>query len=85
MAYSTVPKMRRDGKITLIDGTGTPVTLEVSFEEGTLAFTPTKPAQVIIRDRHAISNVRRGDEEPIASGSFSLFLREFSDSVQPGS
>ena len=85
MAYSTVPKMRRDGKITLIDGTGTPVTLEVAFEEGTLAFTPTKPAQVILRDRHAITNVRRGDEEPIASGSFSLFLREFTDSVQAGS
>ena len=85
MAYSTVPKMRRDGKITLKDGTGTPVTLEVSFEEGTLAFTPTKPAQVIIRDRHAITNVRRGDEEPIASGSFSLYLREFTDSAQAGS
>ena len=86
MAYSTVPKMRRDGKIVLLDSTTpTPVSLEVAFEEGTLAFTPTKPAQVIIRDRHAITNVRRGDEEPIASGSFSLFLREFTDSVQAGS
>jgi len=85
MAYSTVPKMRRDGKITLKDGTGTPVTLEVSFEEGTLAFTPTKPAQVILRDRHAITNVRRGDEEPAASGSFSIYLREFTDSANLGS
>ena len=85
MAYSTVPKMRRDGKITLKDGTGTPVTLEVAYEEGNFTFTPTKAAQVIIRDRHAITNVRRGDEEPSASGSFSIYLREFTDSAQAGS
>ena len=42
MAYSTVPKMRRDGKITLKDGTGTPVTLEVAYEEGNFTFTPTR-------------------------------------------
>jgi hypothetical protein len=85
MAYSTVPKMRRDGKITLKDGTGVPVTLEVAYEEGNFTFTPTKAAQVIIRDRHAITNVRRGDEEPAASGSFSIYLREFTDSAQAGS
>ena len=85
MAYSTVPKMRRDGKIRLADGTGSPVTLEVAYEEGNFTFTPTKAAQVIIRDRHAITNVRRGDEEPSASGSFSIYLREFTDSAQAGS
>ena len=84
MGYSTVPKMRRDGKITLKDGTGTPVTLEVAYEEGNFTFTPTKAAQVIIRDRHSITNVRRGDEEPAASGSFSIFLREFTDSTNLG-
>lgn len=85
MAYSTVPKMRRDGKITLKDGAGSPETLEVAYEEGNFTFTPTKAAQVIIRDIHAITNVRRGDEEPAASGSFSIFLREFTDSAQAGS
>ena len=84
MAYSTVPKMRRDGKITLKDGTGTPVTLDIAYEEGTFTFTPTKPAQVIIRDRHQITNVRRGDEEPASSGSFSLFLRQFTDGSEAG-
>jgi hypothetical protein len=85
MAYSVVPKMRRDSKITLKDGTGTPVTLEISFEEGNFQFTPTKPEQVVIRDRHAISNIRRGNEEATASGSFTIYLREFTDSAQAGS
>ena len=85
MAYSVVPKMRRDGKITLKDGTGSPVTLEVSFEAGDYNFTPTKSAEVVIRDRHAITNVRRGDEEPSATGSFTLYMREFTDSAQAGS
>lgn len=84
MAFSVVPKMRRDGTLVLKDGTGTPVTLEVAFETGDFNFTPTKAAQVIIRDRHAITNVRRGDEEPSASGSFTVYMREFTDGSQAG-
>ena len=85
MSYSVVPKMRRDGKIVLKDGTGSPVTLEVAFESGDFNFTPTKAAEVVIRDRHAITNVRKGDEEPTATGSFTIFMREFTDSAQAGS
>ena len=47
MAYSVIPKMRRDATITLKDGTGTPVSLEIEFEEGNFTFTPTKPEQVV--------------------------------------
>lgn len=85
MAYSVVPKMRRDSKINLKDGTGTPVELEIAFEEGNFQFTPTKPEQVIIRDRHAISNIRRGSEEATASGSFTIYLRQFTDASEAGS
>lgn len=84
MAYSVVPKMRRDGTIKLLDNAGSN-TLTIAFESGDMNFTPTKAAQVIIRDRHAITNVRKGDEEPSASGSFTLFMREFTDSAQAGS
>ena len=42
MAYSTIPKTRRDGVITLKDGTGTPVTLAVSYEEAISALTLQK-------------------------------------------
>lgn len=85
MAYSTLPKTRRDGTITLIDGTGTPVTLEIQYEEGNLTFDTPKAAQTVIRDRGTISTVRKGDDEPAASGSFSAFFRQFTDGSEAGS
>ena len=84
MAYSVVPKMRRDGTIKLLDNAGSN-TLTISFESGDFNFTPSKDAEVIIRDRNAISNVRRGDQEASATGSFTVFMREFTDSAQAGS
>jgi hypothetical protein len=85
MAFSVVPKMRRDGTLKLIDATTPTATeLEVAFETGDFNFTPTKAAQVIIRDREAITNVRKGDDEPSASGSFTVYMREFTDGSQAG-
>ena len=37
MAYSTIPKVRKDGIITLQDSGGTN-TLEISYEEGNFTF-----------------------------------------------
>jgi hypothetical protein len=85
MAYSTLPKTRRDGVITLKDGTGTPVTLEVAYEEGNLTFDTPKAAQTVIRDRGTISTVRKGDDEPTASGSFSAYFRQYTDGTEAGS
>jgi len=85
MAYSVIPKMRRDATITLKDATGTPVTLEIEFEEGNFTFTPTKSEQVVIYDRHTISNVRKGPDQATASGSFTLYLRQFTDGSEAGS
>ena len=45
MAYSTAPKVRRDGKITLKDGTSTPVTLEVAYEK--VISLSIKPSQTV--------------------------------------
>lgn len=81
MAYSTIPKVRRDGKITLKDGSGVAVTLEVQYEEGNLSFDLAKPAdQTVIRDRGSIVTVRKGDDQPAATGSFSAFMRQFTSS-----
>lgn len=81
MAYSSIPKVRRDGKITLKDGSGVAVTLEVQYEEGNLSFDITKPAdQTVIRDRGTIVTVRKGDDQPAATGSFSAFMRQFTSS-----
>lgn len=76
MAYSTAPKVRRDGKITLKDGTGIPVTLEVAYEEGNFSFDQTKSDRIVIRDRGTIVSVRKGDDQPI-TGSFTIYMRQF--------
>ena len=77
MAYSTAPKVRRDGKITLKDGTTpTPVSLVVAYEEGNFSFDQTKSDRIVIRDRGTIGSVRRGDDQPI-TGSFTIYMRQF--------
>ena len=85
MAYSTLPKTRRDGVITLKDGTGTAVELIIAYEEGNLTFDTPKAAQTVIRDRGVISTIRKGDDEPVASGSFTAFFRQFTDGAEAGS
>lgn len=86
MAYSTLPKTRRDGVITLKDATSpTPLELEIAYEEGNLTFDTPKAAQTVIRDRGTISTVRKGDDEPAASGSFSAYFRQFTDGSEAGS
>ena len=85
MAYSTLPKTRRDGVITLSDATGTPVTLEIAYEEGNVTFDTPKAAQTVIRDRGTITTVRKGDDEPSATGSFSAYFRQFTDGAEAGS
>ena len=86
MAYSTLPKTRRDGTIRLLDGTSvTPIELTVSFEEGAFSMDTPKEAQTVIRDRGIISTVRKGDAEPSASGSFTAYFRQFTDGSEAGS
>ena len=85
MAYSTVPKTKRDGKITLKDGTGTPVTLEIAYEDGNFTWSqPNKFTELVIMDRGDITTVRKQDEQ-VQSGSFSFYFRQFSDSGEAGS
>jgi hypothetical protein len=84
MPYSSVVKSRRDGKITLKDGTGSPVTLIVEYEEGNLSFEQPLADQTVIRDRSVIANVRKGDDQPI-TGTFSFYFRQFTDAANPGS
>lgn len=84
MPYSTVVKTKRDGIVTIKDGTGSPVTLSVEYEEGNLTFDQPLADQTVIRDRGTIANVRKGDDQPI-TGSFSFYFRQFTDSSNPGS
>jgi hypothetical protein len=84
MAYSTVPKAKKDGKITFQDGTGSPVTLEVAYEEGNFSFETPVRDEIVVRDRGTISTVRQGDEQPI-TGSFNFYMRSFTDASNAGS
>ena len=85
MAYSTVPKAKKDGKIVFSDATTpTAVTLEVAYEEGNFTFDKPVRDEVVVRDRGVITTVRQGDEQPI-TGSFNFFMREFTDTTNAGS
>ena len=80
MAYSTVPKCRRDGVIQLRDSGGAN-TLDVAYEDGNLTFSVApKEAQNIFRDRGVITTVRKGDAAEI-TGSFTIHMREFTNSL----
>ena len=77
MAYSLIPKTKRDGKIELLDGTGSPVVLEVAFEDGNFTFSqPQQFTELVTMDRGVFSSVRKQDESAI-TGSFSFNFREF--------
>lgn len=77
MALSTIPKVRRDGTIQLIDGTPTHINIE--YEEGNFTFDNIALAredQTVIRDRGVITTVRKGDSQPL-TGSFNAYFRQF--------
>jgi hypothetical protein len=79
MAESTVPKVRRDGKITILDGT-TPAAneYEIAYEDGDLSLSRDKNARIVIRDRGTIVGVRDGDQ-PVLSIGFTVHMREFTN------
>ncbi len=85
MAYSTLPKTKRDGTLFLHDGSGVKVSLTVEYEEGNVSIDTPKEAQTIVRDRGVIKTIRKGDSEPSASGSFSAYFRQFTDAAEAGS
>lgn len=80
MAYSVVPKTKRDGVITLLDGT-TPaaIELDIAYEDGNFTFSqPTQYTELVIMDRGNFAAVRKQDEQAI-TGSFSFHFRQFTD------
>ena len=86
MAYSSVPKTKRDGKIELRDASSpTPVVLEVAYEDGNFSFSqPQQFSELVIMDRGSFSTIRRQDEQAI-TGSFAFHFRQFTDTVDAGS
>jgi len=85
MAYSTIPKTKRDGVITLLDGTATPIELEVAYEDGNFTFSdPQQFSELVVMDRGNFAAIRKQDEQA-KSGSFSFHFRQFTDAAEAGS
>lgn len=81
MAYSNIPKVKRDGTIVLSDGAGN--AMDVTYEEGNFTYDFAGDDEIVIRDRGSIGCVRRGDEQAL-SGSFSAYFREFTSADSGG-
>ena len=76
MAVSNVPKVPRDGQITLKDNGAE--TLVIDYEAGDFSFSDDRTERVVIRDRGTIVGLRKG-EDSVGSFSFSCMMRDFMD------
>ena len=76
MAESTIVKVRRDGEVQFVDGSGTPKTYTVSYENGNVSFGREKAERIVIRDRGAIVGSRKGDD-PVLTVTFDVHMRSF--------
>ena len=81
MAISNVVKTSIDGNITITDGTGSPNTFTVDFEDGDFSFSDDKTERIVMRDRGSIVGLRKGDDA-VASFRFSTYMRDFTDAAE---
>ncbi len=81
MAITNVVKVRRDGTISIYDS-GASNTLVVDYEDGNFTFDngAEQAETVVIRDRGSIVGLRKTDD-PVGSLSFSVHMREFTNST----
>jgi len=68
-----------DGEITIRDGTGSPNTFVVAFEDGDFSFSDDKTERIVMRDRGTIVGLRKGDDS-VATFSFSVYQTDWTDS-----
>lgn len=83
MALSAIAKTKRDGAITLADGTGSPVTLTVQYEDGDLSIEGISKHQtelVAFFDRGDFYTVRKSNTKFITF-KFTAHMTELSDSA----
>ena len=83
MAISTVVKNFRDGTIVVSDGTGTPLTVTVQFENGDLSISGSNAGQVEhtkYLDRGELGSVRRTSRS-FVTGSWTCQMSDLSDNT----
>jgi len=81
VAITNVVKVRRDGTISIYDS-GASNTLVVDYEDGNFTFDngAEQAETVVIRDRGSIVGLRKTDD-PVGSLSFSVHMREITNST----
>lgn len=85
MAYSVVPKTKRDGKIELVDNATPANVLEIAYEDGNFSFSePNEFSELVVMDRGNFAAIRKQDQQAI-TGSFSFHFRQFTDGSEAGS
>lgn len=83
MAISTVVKSYRDGTIVLSDGTGTPLTVTVQFENGDLSLSGTNQGNyehTKYLDRGELGSIRKTNRM-FPTGSFTCQMTDLSDAT----
>lgn len=83
MAISTVVKNFRDGTIVVSDGTGTPLTVTVQFENGDLSLSGTNQGNfehTKYLDRGELGSVRKTNRM-FPTGSFTCQMTDLSDAT----
>jgi hypothetical protein len=83
MALSAVAKTKRDGTIVLKDGTGTPVTITVIYEDGDLSIEGISKHQtelVAFFDRGTFYTVRKSNQK-FVTFKFTAHMTEISDAT----
>jgi len=71
-----VTRNLRDGTVRLADGTGTPVTKEVTLLDGKLEWTVEQPT-ILVKDRGALDHFRKGDDEPVKGSVAFKYVEHF--------
>lgn len=83
MAISTVVKNFRDGSIQVKDGTGTPLTVTVQFENGDLSLSGTNQGNyehTKYLDRGELGSIRKTNRM-FPTGSFTCQMTDLSDAT----
>ena len=83
MALSAIAKTKRDGLITLKDGTGSPVTMDVIYEDGDLSFEGISKHQaelIAFFDRGVFYSVRKSNQK-FVTFKFTAHFTELSDAT----
>ncbi len=88
MAESNIIKNFRDASLSLLDGTGTPVTYTVTLESGDLKvsgqnFSGKSYETQVYEDRGEVGGVRKTTRK-FPAGSFSCYFRQFTGASGSG-